>query len=160
MTHSGITLRKAENNDAKMLYKWANDPETRLASFSSDPIPWETHMQWFSKVLSSDTHQIYIAQDEHGVPVGQIRFKTKGAQATLSVVVAPESRGKGYGKNIVEAGAMHLFTYLEIHTIHAYVKPENAASAHLFTKTGFRQEEETEIKGNPALHFILEEDML
>jgi len=160
MNEGNLQLRPVTQYDAKMLYDWANDPETRRASFSSDPILWETHTQWLSTILNSDCHHIYIAQDEKGAPVGQIRFETEGTQATLSIVVAPESRGKGYGKKITQAGSTYLFTNPEIQMIHAYVKLDNAASINLFIKTGFREEKETEIKGNPALHFILEKDML
>ena len=42
-----VRLRRAEANDSRMIWSWANDPLTRAVSFSSDPIPWESHVEWF-----------------------------------------------------------------------------------------------------------------
>lgn len=44
-----IYLRNASCSDMDILYKWANDPDTRLNAFSTDPIPYAVHKEWFQK---------------------------------------------------------------------------------------------------------------
>jgi UDP-2,4-diacetamido-2,4,6-trideoxy-beta-L-altropyranose hydrolase len=38
-----ITLKRATQEDCRLIWKWANDPDVRAASFSSKPIPYDTH---------------------------------------------------------------------------------------------------------------------
>jgi UDP-2,4-diacetamido-2,4,6-trideoxy-beta-L-altropyranose hydrolase len=58
----------------ELLWQWANDPQVRNASFSSGPISWETHVAWFNDKISIPRAEMFIAEDERGIPVGQIRF--------------------------------------------------------------------------------------
>ncbi|HLF07214.1 MAG TPA: UDP-2,4-diacetamido-2,4,6-trideoxy-beta-L-altropyranose hydrolase, partial [Thermoplasmata archaeon] len=49
MLARGISFRRAASGDARLVWEWANDPDTREASFDTAPIPWETHEDWFAK---------------------------------------------------------------------------------------------------------------
>lgn len=155
LTRNRIRLRPAREEDARLLWEWANDQETRQLSFSSDPIPWETHVSWFNRILQDPAHCFWIALDSEDAPLGSIRFAIDGKDATLSVNTALQCRGKGFGAEIVQTGARKLFATTDAQTIHAYVKPENAASKKLFRKTGFSEAESITIKEQPALHFSL-----
>ncbi|MBI4644486.1 MAG: UDP-2,4-diacetamido-2,4,6-trideoxy-beta-L-altropyranose hydrolase, partial [Deltaproteobacteria bacterium] len=55
-----ITLRAAVKDDCRMLWEWANDPEVRKNSFSSDPIPWEQHVSWFESKLRDPGYLFFI----------------------------------------------------------------------------------------------------
>ena len=43
-----ITVREAVESDCEQIFEWANDDDTRAASFSSGLIDWDTHRNWFS----------------------------------------------------------------------------------------------------------------
>lgn len=160
LTGSRIRLRLAREEDARMLWEWANDPETRQSSFVSGKISWETHLAWFKRVLEDPAHCFWIALDNEDTPLGSIRFASEGKDATLSVSTAPEHRGKGFGTEIVKGGCKKLFDTTAVKHIHAHVKPENVTSKKLFLKTGFLEEKPVAVKGNAALHFSLDKDVL
>lgn len=153
LTGQRIRLRPAKEEDSKMIFDWANDEETRKASFSSDAIAWPTHEEWFSAAIRNPLHRFWIAVDTEDTPVGSIRFALEGSEATLSIGTAPAQRGKGLGAEIVKTGCRKFFATTDIRIIHAYVKPENEASKKLFVKTGFKEEASLTIKERPALHF-------
>lgn len=155
ITGQRIRLRPAHEEDSKMIFAWANDPETRKVSFLSNPIPWATHERWFAATVRSLLHRFWMAMDANDTPVGSIRFTLEGTEATLSVSTAPAYRGKGLGAEIVQVGCRRLFATTDTEVIHAYVKPENEASKKLFTKTGFLEKDPVTMKEQPALHFIL-----
>ncbi|MEK7218316.1 MAG: UDP-2,4-diacetamido-2,4,6-trideoxy-beta-L-altropyranose hydrolase, partial [Patescibacteria group bacterium] len=52
---ASLRLRPATVGDGRTLWEWANDPTVRASAFSSDPIPWEEHMQWFGKKLRGES---------------------------------------------------------------------------------------------------------
>src|SRR4051794_2784713 len=95
-----MSLRPANADDVEVLFIWANDPVTRAQSFSSDPIPWEGHVAWFSRVLADPDRVIWLLEDR-GVPVGSIRFDAEGERAVVSVQISPEHRKRGFGHRLV-----------------------------------------------------------
>jgi len=43
VTGKKIRLRRAIYKDMRIIWEWANDPDTRKSAFNTDPIPWDTH---------------------------------------------------------------------------------------------------------------------
>ncbi len=136
-----VTLRPVTAADCRLVWEWANDADTRAASFSSEPIPWTQHVAWFEARLADPQHRSYIALDAAAAPaaqpVGQIRYQITGDEATVSVVLAPARRGRGYGSEIIRQGSHRLFADTQVRLIHAYIKPDNLASVRAFERTGF-----------------------
>ena len=99
-----VTLRPASAEDCRMLWEWANDPATREASFDTAPIALPVHEAWLAQKLAAPECDIFIALDSDSHPVGVIRFELKGADAVVSITVAPPHRGKGYASRIIRAG--------------------------------------------------------
>jgi RimJ/RimL family protein N-acetyltransferase len=150
-----LHLRPAGESDSRLVWEWANDPVTRAASFCSDPIPWETHAQWFLGKLQDPDCLHYLATDEEDNPVGQVRFDLNGAEATVSISVAPSLRGRGYGEALLRQGCEQLFQDSRVRLIHACIKPENTASLRIFAKGGFTRTALAVIKGQDAVHCVL-----
>ncbi|MBM3230783.1 UDP-2,4-diacetamido-2,4,6-trideoxy-beta-L-altropyranose hydrolase [Candidatus Peregrinibacteria bacterium] len=159
MTENRLRLRNAREEDCKMIWEWANDPVTRQTSFSSEDIPWETHVAWFRQKLNDGNHRFYVAFNENDEPVGQLRFDCEGKDATISVSIAPAMRGKKYATELVTLGCRYVLAEGKS-TINAFIKPENAASVAVFTKAGFEATKPTTLKGHTALHYILNKNTL
>ncbi|RLB37248.1 MAG: N-acetyltransferase [Deltaproteobacteria bacterium] len=151
-----LRLRAAREEDCRLLWEWANDPEVRSVSFSSDPIPWVHHVQWFKSKLASAYCQILVAIDGNERPVGQVRFDINGKEAIISVSVDRKFRGKGLGTEMIRLATQQFFNNSDVDVIHAYIKSDNKASVKAFKKAGFEFIGKTDVKGHEALHFVLQ----
>src|SRR2546423_11917390 len=49
MSGGDVVLRRGSRSDAYALWLWANDDETRGASFGRESIPWEMHVEWLER---------------------------------------------------------------------------------------------------------------
>ena len=150
----GIRIRTVRADDIRLLWEWANDPEVRAASFSSGAISWETHVKWFAEKFGENRSLLFIAEDEAGRAFGQIRFDLNGSDAELNISLAKEKRGAGLAVPLIEAGVREVFARTECARVHAFVKPENAASAKAFEKARFVRLGIEQIRGNAAVHFL------
>jgi RimJ/RimL family protein N-acetyltransferase len=137
-------LRAAVLEDAEIVFQWRNDPTTRQVSFHSEEILWETHQNWFQQSLANPNRRIYIGEVmPQKVPFGQVRFDiTSPHEAEISIVIAPEWRGKGMGGMIIREGiALFRTEHPEIYIIIAFIKPDNIPSKKLFQNCGFEYQE-------------------
>lgn len=158
MNIHALTLRPVQFEDNHLIWEWANDPATRLNSFSSELITWESHLVWFKAKLADPQHVFYLALDAAATPIGQIRYKLNGQQAVVSMSLALNQRGHGYGSQVIRLASERIFEEGIIKQIHAYVKPANLASIQAFTKAGFVNEGLIEIEGCQALHLVRQKD--
>jgi RimJ/RimL family protein N-acetyltransferase len=150
-----LSLRAAGDADCRRIWEWANAPSVRAVSFSQDPIPWERHQEWFRAKLADPACSFWVAVREDGTPVGEVRFDPEGADQVVSIIVAPEARGRGYGSAILRLGTRKLFDATRADRIHAYIKPGNDASVGLFRRAGFAEQGDVTVRGARALHFVL-----
>src|SRR3989344_2213726 len=98
-----LHIRPATIEDAKMLFEWRNDEETRRASITTAPLTWEEHAAWLEKVVNGvfRDRSLCIAEVD-GNPVGVVRSDTRADGFTeMSYTVSPAWRGKGLGKRMV-----------------------------------------------------------
>ena len=151
-----LTLRRAQQEDCRLLWEWANDPTVRESAFSSEPIAWEMHKQWFKERLKDPNCHLFIALERTDTPVAQVRFDTAGQEATVDISVSLKHRGQGYGTEILKLASRELFRLSKVKRISAYIKPSNEASMRAFSKAGFILLSETRIKGHQARHMVLE----
>lgn len=150
-----LWLRRAVQEDCRMIWEWANEPGARAASFSPEPIPWETHQQWFSRRLHDPNCLYYVGGDEEGRAVGQVRFEMAGGAATISLSLDAEHRGFGYGARLIRLGSQRVLADASIRQVDAYIKPENDASLRAFESAGFGRVENTQVRGRQAMHYVL-----
>ncbi len=123
--------------DAELLWRWANDRETRENSFTRSPIPYADHVDWLERRLASDATRLWIF-DDGGVPVGQVRFEISDEIAEIGISVAPEQRGRGYGQAMLTEAVRRLRGELGQRVRpRAIVLARNAASLRLFRACGF-----------------------
>ncbi len=142
--NKGCYLRKAEDKDIDLLFRWANESEVRKNSFSTKPIIYEEHKKWFAKEKQKGT-KIYILCDG-ALEIGTLRLNLKGHEAVISYSIAREYRNRGYGTKLImlaEQEACHIFLeekQQHFMILRAQVKEENLASGEIFTKLGYEKD--------------------
>ncbi|MDD5451004.1 MAG: UDP-2,4-diacetamido-2,4,6-trideoxy-beta-L-altropyranose hydrolase [Desulfovibrionales bacterium] len=151
-----MELRPASVDDCRLLWKWANDPETREVSFSPESIKWEDHVKWLESKLGDPGCVFWVASNGEGTSIGQVRFDVDGGEAIISVSVDKAFRNRGYGNRIIRLACGKVFETARIGSIHAYVKEGNYGSAKAFFNAGFKRSGICVVKGQKAFHFVME----
>ena len=149
-----LTLRRAATQDCRLIFEWANDPEVRAASFSPQTISWESHMQWYSAKLRDPNFLFYVATNENGAPLGQVRFEMTGSEGVISLSLAPDARGKRLGPALIAQGTEQFFLQSDANLVHAYIRTDNPVSAIAFQKADFTDAGAADIGGHRAQHFV------
>ncbi len=140
MTSSALRLRPAEIGDLYCLWLWANDPETRRASFGRPTIPWSDHVAWFERQRSGAGY-VLIGETAEAQPIGSVRFDSDDGWRTarLSYVVAPEARGRGWSRPLVTQGIGLLGAHRPGVAVAARVMADNGRSLRLFRGLGWSE---------------------
>jgi len=124
--------------DAARLLEWRNDSRTRASSHDTREVTLREHLTWLERALGGKEIEIFIAEEE-GEPVGTVRSEMEGSSRKLSWTVAPEARGRGVGRMMVEAMAARIRG-----PIRAEVKKGNVASSRIAEHAGMILEREAE----------------
>jgi UDP-2,4-diacetamido-2,4,6-trideoxy-beta-L-altropyranose hydrolase len=155
-----LKLRLVREDDCRLLFEWAQDPVARAVSFHPAAISWEDHSRWFAERLQDPQSVIYIGENAGGEAVGLVRFQIKDEKAVLSVNVALQFRGAGWGAELILFSTRALVrNRLRAHSVRrveAFVKPENQASVRLFEASGFRRAGKECVADQDALLFAWE----
>jgi UDP-2,4-diacetamido-2,4,6-trideoxy-beta-L-altropyranose hydrolase len=155
MRGAKLRLRSAQLQDARLLWRWASDPDTRRVSFSSARIPWQSHLVWLDAKLRDPRSRLYVGVAADEQPVGQVRADLKGRDAVISVSVDRDLRRKGYGCELIREAVDRLLRDARVGTIKAFVKPDNLASVSAFAKAGFRTAGTPRVEGQTAILMIM-----
>ena len=138
-----IRIRLADEDDCRDIYDWRTDPVTMKMCFSTGKISYESHVRWFNQSLKNPARKIFIALDEDGNKIGQVRFDDIDGgpddSAEVGIVVSPSFRGKGIGTSLLVEGCRHYLNNYEKDTIIAKIRDENIASTKIFTRAGFEK---------------------
>ncbi len=138
-------LREAKWGDMEQLFLWANDKKVRENSFSTAPIPYGEHRDWYGKKLKEEGTQIYIFCDSH-LEVGTLRLEFGTGGVEISYSIAPEYRGRGYGRELISLAEQEVRRWMGKNegegisgkvVIKAQVKPGNQASKRIFKEAGY-----------------------
>lgn len=153
-----LHLRRARERDGRLLWEWANDPAVRAASFSSEPISWETHRAWLARIVADGDCILFVAEDEGASPLGQIRFDSRAdGDWEIDVSVARNRRGQRLASRLIACGVKTVLKNAGGRSrFHAFVKPANVASLRAFEKADFRRIATEQVHGSPAVHLIYE----
>ena len=133
---ASLTLRRATQDDAVLLLAWRNDDVTRAASRSNAPVTLAEHAAWLGVALADPARHLYVAEVA-GLPVGTGRLDVlTDASAEVSVTVAPDARGLGYGPAIIDA-LCRAAEALGIPHVIAVILAGNTPSLRAFLRAGF-----------------------
>jgi UDP-2,4-diacetamido-2,4,6-trideoxy-beta-L-altropyranose hydrolase len=135
-TPSHLLLRRATSSDETLLLEWAN--EARQFAFNKERISPERHHEWFSARLSDAQCAILIAEDEFGLPLGQVRFDAVvDDRAHIDISVDAIARGRGIGLRMISDALQRWRCARPDSTAVAEVLTDNVASCALFLRSGF-----------------------
>ncbi|MDR2937214.1 MAG: UDP-2,4-diacetamido-2,4,6-trideoxy-beta-L-altropyranose hydrolase [Rikenellaceae bacterium] len=134
-----VTLRPAEAGDAMRYYLWANEPLTRANSGTTEPIPLDTHLDWFQRHLVDPDCTMYISYYQD-FPLGQVRFDETGDAAEVSISMDEVFRGRHLGDELLLAAlATHALEHSEIVRWTARIRIDNIPSRRIFEAAGFSE---------------------
>jgi RimJ/RimL family protein N-acetyltransferase len=133
-----VVLRSVGPADEDLLLRWANDPATRAGSRSHGLITAAEHHAWLHGQLAApDRARAWIGETD-GRPIGIVRFERRTpASVEVGITVAPEVRGRGLARPLLDAGIEAARAVFGAVAIRADILSGNAASRALFTGAGF-----------------------
>lgn len=132
-----IIVQPATQDHVGIIFRWRNDERTRKASRSDAPISYETHVDWFSRVLCSKDRILLLGYEE-GQPIGVIRFDGRGkGRHEVSIFLDPDLQGRGYGTALLAAGETYLRKEVGPTRIIAEMLPSNDRSKRLFESASY-----------------------
>lgn len=150
-----ITVRNAVESDCRQIYEWANDDDTRTASFHSSPIDWDTHRNWFLQRLRDANCLLLICVNDQGNSLGLVRFDLAGDEAIISINLDLNIRGQGLAVFIIIRTVDELLKRCNISKVSAFIKTQNLRSAKAFERAGFSKIGLTAINGYEAQHYMI-----
>lgn len=142
--------RPAMKSDEMLLFTWANDSLTRKNAFNPEPISLDNHKRWFARTLDAKHEaSIFLIEDRDASPIGQVRLEVDIDEVgevfwKLDYSVAPELRGKGFAKPMLQAGLEAFFKGVPEARVIGYVKSHNFASSKTLLGVGFSAERQLE----------------
>lgn len=143
-------FRPVQEADSRWIWELSNDPSVRQTSFRDQPIPWESHVEWFHRRIHDDRNRFWIVETDKGIPMGQLRMDEGNPNTSISMSLGKEYRGFGWGKAIIrktcerhrQAGGGRIL---------AEIRAENTASVRAFESAGFRPKGGGEVHGKKAV---------
>jgi N-acetylneuraminate synthase len=140
-----LALRDSRRDDdeARLVMAWRNDELTRSASFNTDLLRWPDFWKgYLARQADTRLPKPQVLEDD-GWPVAFVSFDrpkqahhSEGGNIEVSIFVAPEERGRGYGLAALTMVERFLAN-LGYRRIVALVKPDNAPSIRLFRRAGY-----------------------
>lgn len=136
-TPSEIRVRRAQPDDSRLAWLWRNDPATRMASQSTEPIIWPDHRRWWQEKLLSTDCELLMAELDLA-PVGIIRFDRKSEGVfEVSINLSPSRRGSGLGEPVLHQACSTFLDENPGARLIATIRSNNLPSQHIFERLGF-----------------------
>jgi spore coat polysaccharide biosynthesis predicted glycosyltransferase SpsG/RimJ/RimL family protein N-acetyltransferase len=132
-----LRYRPATAADAEPILRWRNDPATRAASRTTEPIDDDTHERWLERRLADPAEPLLVIE-RAGEPVGSVRFDREDSDAEISIALDPAHRGAGLGTRAIrETSELSFAADPWLGAVIATVRTGNTASQRAFTNAGF-----------------------
>lgn len=153
-----IEFREVNINDINIFFNWTNDPLVRSHSFNLEKVSFKVHEKWFTKKIS-DENSILLIFFMSNSPIGQIRIEKETLnQATISISISSENRGKGYAVDMLKKASKYFHSKNPEFIINAYIKKNNSNSINSFEKALFKFYKKIKYKGHDSLNYILQNE--
>lgn len=145
--HSALlNLRAPELADLDYLFHVEND--TRQWMVSSCKVPYSRFQ--LQRYVETNVHDIYAdkqlrlmverVEDKQLVGIVDLfDFSPADHRAEVGIVIDPDYRGRGYGREALALLCHYAEHVLDLHQLYAYVFEDNAPARQLFASCGFSE---------------------
>jgi diamine N-acetyltransferase len=141
-----ISLRALEPSDAKLLYKWENDPALWSTSFTLIPfsefILTEFVTAAHQDIFTNKQLRLMINLNSTGETIGTVdlfEFDPQHLRCGMGIYIHPNFQKKGAAKESLSLIKRYCFFTLHLKQIFVHVNASNAASINLFENAGFEK---------------------
>lgn len=133
-------MRRVEQRDFDILFKWKNDEEVIKYSREGKGKTLDEFTKWFQEKINSENNYMFILENETE-QIGQINFEIVNGESILNYSVDKEFRNKGFGKVLVKYIEEFIYDNLEeVKKIAAYINASNTSSIKIFESLGYTRE--------------------
>lgn len=138
MNKAIIETRPAKFSDARDLFDWRNDFETRAMSVNQSPLSWDSHVKWLENTIADKDRWLLVSEIGDLGKIGSCRFDNVASEhlAYVSLMINPKFRGSGFGLKVLESSLDFYFESCEFDVI-AKIREGNLRSVSTFTRAGF-----------------------
>lgn len=146
-------IRPVRQSDSRALWRLANEPDVRANSFSSAPIPFESHEAWLAARLAANDERFWAA-DVDGAMLGHVRYARAGDDvAEAHFTIARPARGRGLASRLLARTAAQAARELGVGRLTGVAFEANAGSHRAFEKAGYHRAGAEMIKGRACVRF-------
>lgn len=143
-----INLRAVERHDAPLLHRWFNDPVVMRGWGWSAPVRSLQDVaaqveDWLARESVLSRPEALVAESLEGDPIGLVVLRVDRPEARsveLSLLVAAEHWGHGFGTDMVETVLAACFEGWGVHRVGVLVEDDNARALALYRGLGFQDE--------------------
>ncbi|UVM37336.1 UDP-2,4-diacetamido-2,4,6-trideoxy-beta-L-altropyranose hydrolase [Pseudomonas sp. B21-017] len=134
-----LQVRRADPDDAQLLFEGRNAEAVRRWSLDTHAIDWQRHQVWLAASLNNPQRLLLIAEADDG-PVGMLRYDLDGTRAEVSIYLFEGRFGLGWGRALLARGEAFVTVHWpQLEAITAQVLPANQPSLKVFREGGFTQ---------------------
>ena len=142
---SNIRLRKLEPSDLPYLYQWENDASVWADGANHNPLSQQDLRDYIESTTGdiykdSQLRLIVESVSVSGLTIGCIDlfdFDPRNRRAALGMYIAPEHRGKGFGRQALEQLESYAFGFLHLRCLYAVIATNNAPCSALYRTSGY-----------------------
>ena len=141
-----LRLRPYRKNDSHIIINWCQDEKTfyewNAGLMGNFPLTSERFDEAVSGRIDDDTYFPFVAFDDSGI-VGFFQLRRPGENAGELrfgfVIVSPEVRGKGYGKQMLQLGIKFAFELYGANKLSLGVFENNEGAYYCYKAVGFKE---------------------
>ena len=151
-----LKLRRWRAEDCRLLHAWRLHPTIRRWAGDQSEISFEVHHSWFGRFMADNSRYGFMLE-ESGVAVAQIRFDPAELPGCyrISVSVAPEITGNGYGSQIIRLACASIEMQKAACLFVAETMVDNFPSQKVFQRNGFVEAGRTNRQGHEMLCWLM-----
>lgn len=136
--YEDILLKPMTIDDSEKYRRLRNQDEIRKWFENTGVISMEAQARWFESYLHKEDEMMFSIYNSHDDFIGGCSlYKIGGGTSEYGrLIVAPEYRGKGYGR-ISTIAALDVAKALGLHTVHLDVFADNQSAIRTYIAAGF-----------------------
>ena len=136
-----VKLRKIEPNDLPFLYQWENDATVWADGANHNPLSQQDLRDYIASTsgdIYADGQLRLIIEDEATIGcIDLFDFDPRNRRAAIGMYIAPEYRGKGFGRQALKQLEEYAFGHLNLRVLYAVIATNNTACSALYRSAGY-----------------------